>query len=156
MQIHNLYAYFKNMHYLLFFLVLQEGHFEDLLSNVLFEEINHRSFYTSGWYCVIKDVVTVCYCRSVTKSYPTLCDSMDCSTPGFPVLHYLPELAQTHVHWVDDAIQSSHPLSPPFSAAFNLSQHQDLFQWISSSHQVTKLLDLQHQSFQWVFRVDFL
>ena len=63
---------------------------------------------------------------------------MDCSTPGFPVLHHLPELVQTHVHWVSDAIQPSHPLSSP-SPAFNLSQHQDLFQWVSSSHQVAKV-----------------
>ena len=61
---------------------------------------------------------------------------MDCSTPGSSVLHYLPELAQIHVHWVGDAIQPSPPLSPPSSPAHNLSQHQDLFQWVSSSHQV--------------------
>ena len=82
---------------------------------------------------------------------------MDCSTPGFPVHHHLPELPQTHVHWVSDAIQPSHPLSSP-SPAFNLSQHQCLFQWVSSSHQVAKVLELQlqHQSFQWIFRADFL
>jgi len=77
------------------------------------------------------------------------CDSMDCSTPGFPVHRQLPELAQTHVHRVGDAIQPSHPLypSPP---AFNLSQHQGLFQGVSSLHQVAKVLELQlqHQSFQ--------
>ena len=65
---------------------------------------------------------------------------MDCSTPGFPVLHQLPELAQTHVHWVGDAIQPSHPLSSPSSPIFNLSQHQGLFQGVSSSHQVAKVL----------------
>ena len=81
---------------------------------------------------------------------------MVCSTPGFPILHYLPEFAQTHVHWVDEAIQSSHPLSLPSPPAFNLSQHQGLFQWVSSSHQVAKVLELQHQSFQWIFRIDFL
>ena len=80
---------------------------------------------------------------------------MNCSSPAFPVVHYLPEFAQTHVHWVDDAIQLSHPLSPP-SPALNLSQYQRLFQWVGSSHQVAKVLDLQHQSFQWIFRVDFL
>ena len=76
---------------------------------------------------------------------------MDCSMPGFPVLYYLPEFAQTHVHRVGDVIQPSHPLSPP-SPAFNLSQHQDVFQWVSSSHQVVKVLELQlqHQSFQWI------
>ena len=88
----------------------------------------------------------------------TLCDPMDCSTPCFPVLHHLPELVQTHVHWVSDVIQPSHPLSSPSSPALNLSQHQGLFQWVSSSHQVAKVLELQfqHQSFQWIFRVDFL
>ena len=63
---------------------------------------------------------------------------MDCSTPGFPVLHQLPEFAQTHVHQVNDTIQPSHPLSSPSPPAFNLSQHQGLFQWVSSSHQVVK------------------
>ena len=75
-------------------------------------------------------------CCSVTKSCPTLCDPRDCSTPGFPVLHYLLELAQTHVHPVSDAIQSSHPLSSPSPPAFSLFQHQGLFQWVSFSHQV--------------------
>ena len=81
---------------------------------------------------------------------------MDCSTPSFPVYHQLPELAQIHVHRVSDAIQSSHPLSSP-SSAFNLSQIQGLFQWVSSSHQVAKILDfqLQHQSLQWIFRTDW-
>ena len=93
---------------------------------------------------------------SVTQWCPTLCDPMDCSTPGFPVLLYLPEFAQTHIHWVDDAIQPSHPLSPPSPFALNLSQHQGLFQWVSSSHYMAKGLELQHQSFQWIFTVDFL
>ena len=79
---------------------------------------------------------------------------MDCSTPGFPVHHQLLEFSQTHVHWVGDAIQPSYPLSSPSPPAFNLSQHQDLFQWVSSSHQVAKGLELQlqNQSFQWIFR----
>ena len=95
---------------------------------------------------------------SVTQSCLTLCDPMDCSMPGFPVYHQFPELAQTHVHWVADAIQPSHPLLSPSLPDFNLSQHQGLFQWVSSSHQVAKLLEfqLQHQSFQWIFRTDFL
>ena len=97
-------------------------------------------------------------CCSVSKSCPTLCDPMNCSMPGFPVLHYLLEFAQTHVHWVGDALQPSHPLLLPFPLAFNLSQHQGLFQWVGSSHQVAKVLELQlqPQSFQWIFRVDFL
>jgi len=87
-----------------------------------------------------------------------LCDPMDCSTPSFPVYHQLPELTQTHVHWVSDTIQASHPLLSTSPPAFNLSQHQGLFQWVSSSHQVAKVLEfqLQHQSFQWIFRTDFL
>ena len=89
----------------------------------------------------------------VTKSGPTLCDPVDCSTPGFPALHHLLEFTQTHVHWVGDAIQPSHPLSPP-SLAFSLSQHQSAFQWVSSSYQVARVLELQlqHQSFQWIFK----
>ena len=69
-----------------------------------------------------------------------------------PVLYYLLEFAQTHVYWVGDAIQPSHPLLTPFPPAFNLSQHQGLFQWVGSSHQMAKILELQHQSFQWIFR----
>ena len=96
---------------------------------------------------------------SVTQSCPTLCDPMDCGTPGFPVHPQLPEFTQTPVHHISDAIQPSHPLSSPSPPAFNLSQHQGLFQWVSSSHQVAKVImefQLQHQSFQWIFRTDFL
>ena len=95
---------------------------------------------------------------SVARSCPTLCNPMDCNTPGFPVYHHFPELAQIHVHWVSDAIQPSHPLSPPSPPAFNLSQNQGLFKWVGSSHQVAKVLEfqLQHQSFLWIFRTDFL
>ena len=76
---------------------------------------------------------------------------MDCSTPGLPVHHQLPEFNQTHVHWVGDAIQPSHPLSPHAPPAPNPSQHQGLFQWVSSSHGVAKVLEfqLQPQYFQW-------
>ena len=95
---------------------------------------------------------------SVTQSCPTLGDPMNCSMAGLPVHHQLPEFTQTHVHWLSDAIQPSHPLSSPFPPTFNLSQHQGLFKWVSSSHQVAKVLEfqLQHQSFQWIFRTDFL
>ena len=95
---------------------------------------------------------------SVTELCPTLCDPMDCSTPDFPVHHQLPEPTQTHVSWVGDAIQPSHPLSSPSPPAFSLSQHQGLFQWVSSPHQVAKVLEfqLQHQSLQYIFRTDFL
>ena len=85
----------------------------------------------------------------------TICNPRDCSMPGFPVLHYLPELAQTHFHSVGDAIQPSHPLLSP-SLAFNLSEHLGLFQWIGSLHQVIKRSEVQHQSFQWIVRTDFL
>ena len=67
-----------------------------------------------------------------------------------------PELAQTHVHWIDDAIQPSHPLLPPSPPVFNLSQHQSLFQWVNSLHQMAKVLGLQLQSFQWILGIDFL
>ena len=95
---------------------------------------------------------------SVTQSCPTLCNPMDCSMPGLPVHHQLAEFTQTHVHWVGIAIQPSYPLSSLSSPTFNLSQHQGLFKWVSSSHQVAKVLEfqLQHQSFQWIFRTDFL
>ena len=92
---------------------------------------------------------------SVAQLFPTLCDPMDCSMPGFPVHHQFPELAQTRVHWVDDAIQPLHPLSSPSPAAFSLSQHEGLYQGVSSSHRVAKALELQHQSFQWIFRTSF-
>ena len=87
---------------------------------------------------------------SVSQSCPTLCEPMDCSMPDFTVHHQLPELAQTHVHRVSNAIQPSHPLLSPSLPAFNLSKHQGLFQGVSSLHQVAKVLELQlqHQSFQ--------
>jgi len=99
-----------------------------------------------------------CQFSSVPKSCLTLCNPMDCSTPGLLVHHQLPELAQAHVHQVGDAIQPSHPLSSPSPPAFNLSQNQGLLQSVSSLHQVAKVLEfqLQHQSFQRIFRTDFL
>ena len=95
--------------------------------------------------------------NSVTQSCPTLCDHMDCSTPGLPVHHQLPEFTQTHVHWGDDAIHTSHPLSSP-SPGFNLSQHQGFFKWDSSSYKVAKVLNFQilHQCFKWRVRTDLL
>ena len=93
-------------------------------------------------------------------SCATLCDPIDYSTPAFPVLHQLLEFAQTCAHWVGNAIQLSHPLSPSSPPVLNLSQYQGLFQWVTSFHQVIKVLEfqlqLQHQSFQWIFRIDFL
>ena len=95
---------------------------------------------------------------SVAQLCPTLCDPMDCSTPGLPVHHQLPEFTQTHVHWVGDAIQPSHPLSSPSLPALNFSQHQGLSKWVSASHHVAKVLEfqLQHQFFQWIPRIDLL
>ena len=88
---------------------------------------------------MVATLTSMKWCCSVAQSCPTLCDPVDCSTPGFPVLHRLPELAQTQVHWVSDAIQPSHPLSYPSPPAFNLSQHQGLFKWVTSLHQVAIL-----------------
>ena len=95
---------------------------------------------------------------SITQSCLTLCDPMNHSTPGLPVHHQLPESTQTHVHCVGDAIQPAHPLSSPSPPALNLSQHQGLFKWVSSPHQVAKVLEfqLQHQSFQWTLRTNRL
>ena len=97
-----------------------------------------------------------CHTRSVQFSCSVASDSTGCITPGFPVHHQLPELTQTHVHRVNDAIWPSHPLSSPSPPAFNLSQHQGLFKWVSSSHQVAIVLELQlqHHCFQWIFRTD--
>jgi len=93
-------------------------------------------------------------CCLVAKSCLTLCDTMDCSTPGFPVLYYFLEFAQTQVHWVGDAIQPPHPLLSPSLPALNLSQCQGLFQWVGFSCQVVKVLELQlqHLSLQRIFR----
>ena len=97
-------------------------------------------------------------CYSVAQVCLTLCSPMDCSMPGFPVLPHLLEFAQTHVRWFGDAIQLSHPLSPPSPLSLNLCHHQGLFQWVGSLHQEAKALTLrlQHPSVQWTFRIDFL
>jgi len=96
--------------------------------------------------------------RSVAQSCPTLWDPMNRSMPGLPVHHQLPEFTQTHFHWVGDAIQPSHPLSSPSPPAPNPSQHQGLFQWVNSLHEVAKVLEfqLQHQSFLWTPRIGLL
>ena len=125
---------------------------------ILFEtpiRVPKRNACINKWDCT--GYMELVHFSSITQSCPTLCNPMDGSRPGLPVYHQLPEFTQTHVHWVSDAIQQSHPLSSP-SPVFNLSQHQGLFKWVSSSHQVAKVLEfqLQHQSFQWTFRTDFL
>ena len=131
--------------------------------------IKELSIYSSLFYHCIHLLKSLgpFYCRvscimdqfsSVANSCPTLCDPMDCSMPGFLVHPQLPELAQTHGHWVGDAVQPFHPLSSTSPPAFKLSQHQGLSQWVDCSHQVAKVweLYLQHQPFQWIFKTDFL
>ena len=95
---------------------------------------------------------------SAAQLCPTLCNHVDCSTPGLAVHHQVSEFTLTHAHWVGDDIQPSHPLLSPSPPAFKLSQHQGLFKWVSSSYQVARVLEFQlhHQSFQWIFRTDFL
>ena len=102
---------------------------------------------------IFKGVQSVQFSRCVVSNS---CNPMDCSMPSFPVHHQFPEFVQVHVHCIGDAIQPSHSLLSHFLPALNLSQHQGLFQWVSPSHQVAKVLEfqLQHQSFQWIFRVD--
>ena len=116
----------------------------------------HHSSNASILWC---SAFFICFSfSSVAQSCPTLYNPMNRSTPGLSVLHQLPESTQTHVHWVGDVIQPSHPLSSPSPPALSLSQYQGLFKWVSSSHQVAKVLDfqLQHQSFQWTLRTDLL
>ena len=110
-------------------------------------------------------IILGAFCCLITKSYLTLRPrglqharlSCTLQSPVSTILHYLLEFAQVHIHWVDDAIQPPHPLSP-FSSAFNLSQYQGLFQRVSCFHLLAKVLEfqLQHQPFQRVFRVDSL
>ena len=118
------------------------------------EPMGHRV----GYVLALEDTAKEVQFSSVAQSCPTLCDSMNHSMPGLPVHHKLPEFTQTHAHWVNDAIQPSHPLLSPSPPAPNPSQHHSLFQRVSSSHEVAKALDfqLQHQSFQWTPRTDLL
>ena len=138
----SLKAFTKIMHY-----IITWSRCAWLSSTCIFKSMSLRS--------LTSDVFNL---SSVAQSCLNLCDPMDSSTPGLPVHYQLPEFTQTHIHWVGDAIQWSHPLLSPSALAFNCSQHQGLFQWVSSSHQVAKVLEfqLQHQSFQWIFRTDFL
>ena len=115
------------------------------------DSLSHFLFYP---FCI-------CLHSSVQFSRSVMSDSlrpMNHSMPGLPVHHQLPESTQNHVHWVGDAIQPSHPLLPPSPPALTLSQHQGLFKWVSSSHQVAKVLEFQfqHQPFQWTPRTDLL
>ena len=122
--------------------------------------LNSAKSYTKAFcihLCLILIISSVQF-SSVAQSCPTLCDPMNCSTPGLPVHHQLPEFTQTHGHQVSDAIQPSHPLSSPSPPAPNPTQHQSLFQWVNTSHEVAKVLEfrLYHQSFQWTPRTDLL
>ena len=110
-----------------------------------------------NYICTCAKSLLPCRWCSGTRSGLTLCHPMDYRAPSFSVLHCLLEFAQTHAYWVN-TLQPSHPLSSPSLPAFNLSQHQGLFLWVNSSHQVAKVLELQLQprSFQWISRVGFL
>ena len=121
------------------------------------------SYQKEEWDSLLFGLSHSVHFSSVTQSCPTLCNPMNHSTPGLPVHHQLPELTQTHVHRVGDAIQPSHPLSSPSPPASNPSQYQGLFQWVNSSHEMAKVLEfqLQHHSFKWTprlisFRMDWL
>ena len=140
---------------------------------MIFQHIGHLHLL-SQWYCFPSNsnnesnsnnnsssnitVVIVLQFSSVAQSCLTLCDPMNGSMPGLPVHHHLSEFTKTHVHWVRDAIQPSHPRSSPSLPAPNPSQHQSLFQWVNSSHEVAKVLELQlrHHSFQRNPRADLL
>ena len=125
------------------FLIL--SHHLTLGQSTRFIQISPLTYITFTFVCVC------CSC-SATQSCPTLCDPMNPSMPGLPVHHQLLEFTQTHVHRVGDAIQPSHLLLSPSPPAFNHSQHQGLFKWVSSVHQVAKVSELQHQhqSFQYM------
>ena len=111
-------------------------------SAVILESPQNKVWHCLHYFPICEYISTVQF-SSVTQSCPALWDPMNCSIPGLPVHHQLPEFTQTHIHWVSDAIQPFHPLLSPSPPAFNLSQHQDLFQWVSSSHQVAKVLKFQ-------------
>ena len=107
---------------------------------------------------IAKAMVFFSQFSSVAQLCPTFCNSMDCSTPGLPIHHQLPEFTQTQVHWVGDVIQPSHPRSSPSPPAPKPSQHQSLFQWVNSLHEVAKVLrfQAQYQSFKWTPRTGLL
>ena len=133
-------------------------HFQRLASNAtIYHFTCSLATYSTKKHNINNNAITVQF-SSVTQLCPTLCDSMNCSMPGLPVHHQLPEFTQTHVHQVSDAIQPSHPLLSPSPPAPNPSQHQGLFQWVNSSYVVGKVLEFQpqHQSFQWTPRTGLL
>ena len=117
----------------------------------------HENWLCICWYFHHRALSNVQF-SSVAQSCPTLCDPMNCSMPGLPVHHKLPEFTQIYAHQVHGAIQPSHPLLSPSPPAPNPSQHQGLFKWVNSLHEVAEVLEfqLQHQSFQWTPRTDLL
>ena len=121
-------------------------------------ELSAYNFLSSVTWSLDEMLLICSQFTSVAQSCLTLCNPMNCSTPGLPVHHQLLEFTQTHVHWVSDAIQPSHPLSSPSPPAPNPSQHQGLFQWVNSLHEVAKVLEFQfqHHSFQWTLTTDLL
>ena len=144
-----------------------EHMYHDPTHSLIWVHLDSSLCYYS-WYCIDSHwtglcayilerskLLTSCCCCWVAQLCPTLCNPMGCSTPGLPVLHHHPKFAHVHLHCISDAIQPAHPLTLSSPSALNLSQHQGLFQLVSCLHQVTKILHLQHQSFQWIFRVDF-
>ena len=117
-----------------------------------------NKWFKEKYWTLVSSIFSSVQFSSVAQSCPTLCHPMNHSTPGLPVHCQLQELTQTHVYRVGDAIQPSHPLSFPSPPAPNSSQHQGLFQWVNSSHEVAKVLEFQpqHQSFQWTPRTGLL
>ena len=121
----------------------------------------HRFAFLLAWVCVCRASFLVTFATGRapgSRQCPTLCDPMNRSMPGHPVHHQLPEYTKTRVHWVGNVFQLFHPLSSPSSPALNLSQLQGISKWVSSLHQVAKVLEfqLQYQSFQWTSRTDLL
>ena len=134
------------------FFVLLPLSCESWLRTSLYTEMKEKltTFSSRSWRLWLlrpRDVYLLIALQSISRVW--VCSTTNCSTQGSSVLHCFPEFAQTHVRWVAEAIQPSHLPPLPSSFAFNLSQHQGLFQWVSSSHQVAKVSALQHQSFQW-------
>ena len=125
-----------------FLIIIQTFIYSVLSMMILFFLCLYRHSSVDAWMLSIKAAVRDQF-SSVAQSCPTLWDPMNRSTPGLPVHHQLPEFTQTHIHRVSDAIQPSHPLSSPSPPAPNPSQHQNLFQWVNSSHEVVKVLEFQ-------------
>ena len=139
---------------------LEKAEEPDQIANIHWIIEKAKEFQKNIYFCFI-DYTKAFNCvhfSSVAQSCPTFCDPMNRSMPGLPVHHQLPEFTQAHVHRVSDAIQPSHPLSSPSPPAPNPSQHQSFFQWVSSSHEVAKVLEFQlkHHSFQRNPRADLL